>query len=154
MRPSLLDRLLDDQPELKGEPVLNRGLSYGQLRTVVERDLEQLLNTRCFPEEIPEGAGEVRRSLQVYGLADFSSKNPSLPVVRSELRHEIERAVTLFEPRLRNVGVRLESPGAGERRLKFKITAQLQMEDDLAEPVSFEAYFDSNRGEYSISRQR
>ena len=154
MKPSLLDRLLDDHPELKEEPVLNRGLSYGQLRAVIERDLESLLNTRCFPEEIPEVAGEVRKSLRVYGLPDFSSRNPALPGVRSELRHEIERAVTLFEPRLRNVGVRLESPAAGERRLKFKISAQLQMDDEHAEPVSFEAYFDSNRGEYSISRQR
>jgi type VI secretion system protein ImpF len=124
------------------------------MRVAVERDLDYLLNTRCFPSEIPDSCTEVRKSLLLYGLTDFTSRNPSLPSVRTELRQEIERAIALFEPRLRNVMVRIENPASGERRLMFKISALLQIDDDRAEPVSFDTFFDSNRGEYSISRQR
>lgn len=154
MKPSILDRFLDAESNTSEEPALNRDLSYGQLRAAVERDLDKLLNTRCFPAEIPDSCTEVRKSLLLYGLTDFTSRNPSLPSVRAELRQEIERAIALFEPRLRNVAVRIESPVAGERRLMFKISALLQIDDDRAESVSFDTYFDSNRGEYSISKQR
>ena len=43
------------------------------LRRAVARDLETLLNTRHEAlEEIPESLEEVRRSLLVYGLPDFT----------------------------------------------------------------------------------
>lgn len=153
MKPSLLDRLLDTGPDTRGEPVRSQGMSYGELQGAVERDLENLLNTRCFPDEIPASCIEARKSLLLYGLTDFSSKNSSTPSVRAELRQEIERAIALFEPRLRNVSVRIESPASGERRLKFRISALLQI-DDRAETISFDTFFDSNRSEYSISRLR
>jgi type VI secretion system protein ImpF len=129
-------------------------MSYGQLRSAVERDLENLLNTRCFSADIPVSCTEVKKSLLQYGLMDFSSKNVSTPSVRAELRQEIERAIAIFEPRLRNVSVRIDSPASGERRLMFKISALFQIDDDRAEPVSFDTFFDNNRSEYSISRQR
>jgi type VI secretion system protein ImpF len=154
MKPSLLDRLLDTGPDAKEEPVLKRDISYGQLRVAVERDLENLLNTRCFPAEIPESCIEVRKSLLLYGLTDFSSKSTSTPAGRSDLRQEIERAIAVFEPRLRNVSVRIETPPRGERRIMLKINALLQIDEDAAEPVSFDTFFDSNRGEYSISKQK
>ena len=85
----------------------------------------------------------------VYGLSDYTAKNPSTPSVRSELRQEIERVVNLFEPRLKNVSVRVEAPEGAERRIRFTIAALLQM-DDEAEPVSFDTYYDSMRSEYRI----
>src|SRR6185369_861235 len=103
MKGSLLDRLIDTDPDNRGESVQQRNLSYGQMRGAVGRDLENLLNTKCFLNEIPDLFTELRRSVLVYGLADFTSKNPATPSVRSELRKEIERAIDLFEPRLRNV---------------------------------------------------
>lgn len=153
MQGSILDRLIDMEPDTRGESVQYRSISYNQLRAAVERDLENLLNTRCFPNEIPDSCTELCKSLLVYGLADFTSRNPSVPAVRTELRQQIERAIALFEPRLRNVAVRVESPAQGERRFMFKITALLKFEE-MTEPVSFDTFFDSNRGEYSISRQR
>ncbi|HIJ88266.1 MAG TPA: type VI secretion system baseplate subunit TssE [Desulfuromonadales bacterium] len=154
MKPSILDRLLDTGPDVSEGPVLTRGITFRELRDAVEQDLDNLLNTRCFPSGIPASCREVKKSLLMYGLTDFTSKNPSLPLVRTELRQEIEQAITLFEPRLRNVMVRIESPTSGERRLMFKISALLQIDDEISEPVSFDTYYDSNRGEYSISRQR
>lgn len=154
MKASLLDRLLDTGPDTREESALSGGISYAHLRGAVERDLENLLNTRCFPSDIPVSCSEVRKSLLLYGLADFSSRNVATPSMRGELRQEIERAIALFEPRLRNVKVRVENPPNGERRLMFKISALLQFDDDRAEPVNFDTYFDNNRSEYSISKQR
>lgn len=154
MRGSILDRLIDKEPDSKAESVQYRALTSGKLREAIERDLENLLNTRCFPEEYPVSCTEVRKSLLLYGVPDFISRTISSMSARSELRQEIERTITFFEPRLRNISVRIESSVSGERRLKFKIEAVLQIDGDLAEPVSFDTYFDSNRGEYSISGQR
>ena len=69
-----------------------------------------------------------------------------------ELRQEMERTIALFEPRLQNVRVRVEVPTSGERRLLFKISALLKVEDEIAEPVVFDTFFDSNRCEYCINR--
>ncbi len=154
MQGSILDRLIDMELDSRvGEPAQYRNITYSQLRAMVERDLENLLNTRCFPNEIPDSCKELRKSVLVYGLPDFTSKNPSVPSVCTELRQEIERAIALFEPRLRNVTVRVESPARGERRVKFRINALLKLEEE-SEPVSFDTFFDSNRCEYSINRQR
>lgn len=153
MQDTILDRLIDTEPDKSGEPVQNRSMSYSQVRGAIERDLENLLNTRCFPEEIPAVFGELRKSLLMYGLPDFTSRNPSTPAVRTELRQEIERAITLFEPRLRNITVRVESPVRSEQRFMFKIAALLQI-DNGSESISFDTYFDSNRGEYNINKQR
>ena len=150
MHQSLLDRLIDLEPESRGESAQQRKVSYNQLRRIVERDLENLLNTKCFTSDIPESFTQLQSSLLVYGLSDYTAKNPATPSVRSELHQEMERAISLFEPRLRDVTVKVEAPENGDRRLRFKISALLQI-DDEAEPVSFDTFYDANRSEYRIS---
>jgi len=145
---SLLDRLIDLAPDNRSEPVQQRA-SYDQVRTGVERDLENLLNTKCFVGELSETLPQLGRSLFTYGLSDYTAKNPSSPSVRGELRQEIERMVHQFEPRLINVSVRVEAPTGTERRVRFTIAALLRV-DDEAQPVSFDAYYDSMRCEYRI----
>jgi len=71
--------------------------------------------------------------------------------VRHQLRQEIEKTITRFEPRIRNVVVRIEAPTQDERNLRFKITGLLLV-DPVAEPITFDTYFDVNRGEYLIAR--
>ena len=72
--PSILDRLLDDEPEVSREPLPNRFQNLSQLKKAVARDLEALLNTRQeILEELPPEFTEVSRSLITYGLPDFSS---------------------------------------------------------------------------------
>ncbi|MFZ4858656.1 MAG: type VI secretion system baseplate subunit TssE [Desulfuromonadaceae bacterium] len=151
MQPSILDRLIDLDPGVSREPVQYRQMSYNQMKSAVARDLENLLNTKCFSPEIPEGFKELSRSVFVYGLSDFTSKNPGSPSVRTELRQEIEKAVQIFEPRLHNVSVRIEETEENGRRLRFKISALLLM-DQEAEPVSFDTLLDINRGEYSVPK--
>lgn len=145
---SLLDRLVDLEPENRMEPVQQR-VSYTQLRSSVERDLENLLNTKCFAGELPETLPHLARSLLLYGITDYTAKNPSTPSVCTQLRQEIERVVGLFEPRLKNVSVRVEAPEGGERRIRFTISALLTL-DDEEQPVNFDTYYDSMRSEYRI----
>ena len=59
--PSILDRLLDDEPQELWEPLPNRFQNLSQLKKAVARDLEALLNTRQeileeLPSEFTRGA--------------------------------------------------------------------------------------------------
>jgi type VI secretion system protein ImpF len=56
-----------------------------------------------------------------------------------------------FEPRLRNVSVQVEMATDKDRTLRFRINGLLIVEPE-AEPVTFDTFFDVNRGQYVISR--
>ncbi len=117
----------------------------------VIRDLENLLNTRRQILITPVEYSQVNNSLFVYGLQDFTSKNPGSPFVRQRLRQDIEKTISQFEPRLKNVTVHLETTAQNKRNLRFRIKGLLVVEP-VAEPVTFDTYFDVNKGEYIISR--
>jgi type VI secretion system protein ImpF len=151
MQASLLDRLIDLEPDNSREPVQYRQITYNQAKEAVGRDLENLLNTKCFTPDIPDSCSELGRSVFTYGLSDFTSKNPASPSVRTELRQEIEKAIQLFEPRLQKVTVRIDDADRKEHKLRFKIAALLVM-DHESEPVSFDTFFDINRGEYTVPK--
>ena len=147
---SLLDRLIDLEPRVAGEPSQDRLQGIGRIKNAVIRDLENLLNTRKNMHPLPAACREVGHSLFAYGTGDFSSENPRNPAVRQKLRLELEKTIKLFEPRLRNVNVRIETDGEGRHRLRFRISALLVI-DPVSEPVSFDTYFDINRSEYRMS---
>lgn len=148
---SILDRLVDYEPAVSHEPVQFRLLNIGQIKASVIRDLENLLNTKRHILVPPASYKELNNSLFVYGLRDFTSQNPKSLSVRQQLRQDIEKTISRFDPRLRNVTVILEAPGQNARNLRFRINALLVMEP-AAEPVAFDTYFDVNRGEYVISK--
>ncbi len=150
VRASLLDRLIDEEPGVSREPVQLRLHSIGQIKAAVIRDLEHLLNTRRMIIVPPPAYVELNQSLYVYGLRDTTSHNPRSPAAMQHLRLEVERTIARFEPRLKNVSVQVETPGAIERTLRFRVTAMLVVEP-ISEPVAFDTYFDANRGEYVIT---
>jgi type VI secretion system protein ImpF len=147
---SLLDRLIDNEPGRSREPVQYR-LSLGQIKDAVVRDLENLLNTRRQILLPPPEYREVNSSLFLYGLQDFTSKNPDSPFVRQRLRQVIEQTISRYEPRLKNMTVQIETSSKNARDLRFRVTAVLMVEP-IAEPVTFDTYFDVSRSEYRISR--
>lgn len=147
---SILDRLVDDEPGVSHEPIQYRLLSIGQIKASLIRDLENLLNTRRHIFSPPVEYKELNSSLFVYGLQDFTSKNPRSPSVKLKLRQDVEKAVSRFEPRLKNVTVHLETSAQNERNLRFRITGLLVIEP-INEPVTFDTYYDVNRSEYIIS---
>ena len=141
---------MDHEPGISHEPVQYRLVSIGAIKASVKRDLEKLLNTRRQILIPPVEYKEVNSSLFVYGLQDFTSKNPKSPSVKLKLRQDVEKAVSRFEPRLKNVTVYLETPTQNERNLRFRITGLLVIEP-IKEPVTFDTYYDVNRGEYIIA---
>lgn len=151
LQESLLDRLIDHEPGVSHEPVQNRSATITQICDSVVRDLENLLNTRRCIFDVPESFVQVNASVVTYGLKDFMSYNPRSPSVRLQIRQEIERIIALFEPRLRNVSIRIDAAETIDRSLRFRIHALL-VADPLTEPITFDTYLDINRGEFVIAR--
>ncbi len=146
---SILDRLLDMEPEEGAESARYRIVSEQQILESVVRDIENLLNTRCSPVVVPEALVRTRESLLLYGLRDFTVDNPESAFVRQKLCREIEKIISIFEPRLKKPIVRVETREGRNRQLFFRISGILMVEP-LAEPVSFDTMFDLNRNQYVI----
>jgi type VI secretion system protein ImpF len=147
---SILDRLIDEEPGSSREPVQER-FFVGHIKDRVARDLENLLNARRHILTPPVSYREVTNSLFLYGLPDYTSRNPGNISVRSQLRLEIEKTISRFEPRLKNVAVHIDSQTANARDLGFRITAVLVV-NPITEPVTFDTSFDLNRSMYSIKK--
>jgi type VI secretion system protein ImpF len=151
LRPSILTRLIDFEPEISGESAQHRLPDFEQMKRAVVKDLERLLNTKSGILPVPPSCKETGKSLFVYGLKDFTSQNPKSPSMRHQLSRDMERAITRFEPRLRNVTVRIDTPALGERDIQLRITGLLVL-DPVTEPVMFDTIFDVSRYEYRIRR--
>ena len=147
----LLDRLIDKEPGVSHEPVQYRLLNISQIKGSVVRDLENLLNTRRQILPTSPQYGEVNKSLFIYGLRDFTAQNPKSVPVRQQLRHDVEKTILRFEPRLRNLTVQIETQAQNEQNFRFRITGLLVIEP-ISEPVTFDTYFDANRSEFTISK--
>lgn len=150
LQASVQDRLIDHEPGVSREPVQQRLLSIGEIKASVLRHVENLLNTRRQIIPVPPELREVRSSMFEYGIQDFTSKNPS-PHVKQQLRQDIEATISRFESRLKNVTVQFDTATPDKRNIRFRISALLIVEP-LTEPVTFDTYFDINRGEYTISQ--
>lgn len=147
---SILDRLVDREPDVVHEPP-QAGSSIGKVKDCVARDLENLLNTRRSIRVPSDLYREVRSSLFVYGLPDFTSRNPGNVMVRTQLRLEIEKTVACFEPRLKNITVTVDAPAGGKRELRFRITAVLVVAA-ISEQVVFDTNYDLTTNRYIIER--
>jgi len=150
IRASLLDRLIDQEPEVSFEPVQFRLLDMRRIKAFVIRDLETLLNTRRIIYPPPAEFIELGKSVLVYGLKDFTSQSTRSTGLRKALRQDIERTIARFEPRLKNVKIHLDSDSSGNS-LRFRINALLVIEPET-EPVQFDTVFDVNRSEYVITK--
>jgi type VI secretion system protein ImpF len=147
--PSVLDRLVDYEPEVSQEPLASRAKSLRQMKQAVRRDLEYLLNTRQVATGLPPGLKELNKSLFAYGLPDFSAMNVNSPEEQTRLRRLLETTISLFEPRLKGVKVTLEPLHGVERTLRFRVDARLQVEP-TPEPVTFDTVLQLHSGEYKV----
>lgn len=69
------------------------------------------------------------------------------------VRRTIERAISLFEPRLENVQVQLVQGDGGEKIMRFRIDARLKVEP-APEPVTFDTLLQLSNGQYVVNEQR
>ena len=137
--PSVLDRLLDNDPEVRQEPPLAYSQDWQDLHEAVKRDLENLLNTRRRCESWPADWQELEHSLVNYGLPDFMAMNLVTDEGREAFRRLLEEVIRRCELRLDRVKVSLlESTEPLDRTLRFRIEALLR-----AEPTPESVAFDS-----------
>lgn len=135
---SVLDRLLDDAPEMERDKPLSATDALAVLRRAVRRDLEALLNARRRFASVPSIYPELANSSFGFGLPDFTSGALSEASSREALRKEIERSIRQFEPRLVHVSVSLvQSEDELDTTLHFRIEALLHA-DPAPEPISFD----------------
>jgi type VI secretion system protein ImpF len=147
--PSVLDRLIDDRPDQSRDAPATRQTSLRLLKEAVRRDLEWLLNARLTSESVSDELPEVSKSLASYGLPDLTSANVHDSDGRDDLRRAIEKAVTVFEPRLEGVEVELDRVVEGERSVRFRIEARLRVEP-TPEPVVFDTMLQIGNGEFRV----
>jgi type VI secretion system protein ImpF len=151
--PSVLDRLLDEDPGVTQEPMIGRFQGVRGMERAVARDLETLLNTRQeILQALPDEFDEINNSLLTYGLPDLSSFSLDSEDDRGRVRRVIEQAIASCEPRLERVQVILQAPRENERGLRFRIDALLRV-DPAPEPVTFDAMLQLNTQQYIVRGQ-
>lgn len=139
LRPSILDRLLDDEPHNQAEVDQGQHQKLKQLRSSVRRDLENLLNTRYRVIEPAEEYVELEQSLLNYGLPDLATVNIIDVAKKKEFTKNLETILKNYEPRFKSINITyLENTDASDRTLKFRINATLYA-DPLPEIVVFDS---------------
>ncbi len=152
--PSVLDRLIDLEPDRQNEPVAGRTQVLQQMKASVGRDLQNLLNTRCRATSWPEGLSQLSQSLVAYGIPDCVGINTGSHEQRNVLRRMIQQTVETFEPRLTNVHVTLAAVNEPiDRSLRFRIDAMLKV-DPAPEPVVYDSRLDVSIGSFSVDGVR
>jgi type VI secretion system protein ImpF len=135
---SVLDRLLDDEPERRQELPKARNQVLRELKESVRRDLQNLLNTRWRCSSWPPDLDELEQSLVNYGLPDFTGAN--LAATRpDDFRQIVEAAIRRAESRFKTVKVELlRHDDQIDRTLRFRINVLL-----YAQPAPEPLVFDS-----------
>ena len=148
--PSVLDRLLDDDPGVSAEPARNRSQMLRELKMSVRRDIESLLNSRRRNVLLPPGLPELANSLLTYGVPDFSGTGPATDAQRNAFCRMLETVIKQGEPRLLSVSVALAGdPDADDRALKFRIDALLRA-DPSPEPVVFDSTLEPATHQFAV----
>jgi type VI secretion system protein ImpF len=152
--PSVLDRLLDDDPASAREAPKARTQVLRELKQSVRRDLEWLLNSRWRCRGWPEDLDQLELSLLNYGLPDMAEVDPRSPAGRMQLQRVLERVIRHFEPRFKTVKVELlKNASPLDARVRFRIDAVLHAEP-APEPVVFDSSLEPTTGNIEVRGTR
>jgi type VI secretion system protein ImpF len=147
---SLLDRLIDNEPDLRIESRQSSSASFRDIKESVSRDIEQLLNTRRNITVVPVSCPETERSLFTYGLKDYTHESPDNAIFVESILKDIRRSILMFEPRLKNVYVHVDTEIRDFQGFGFKISALLVV-DPISEPVVFDTRLDPKDSKYHVN---
>ena len=145
LRASILDRLIDNDPQSSVDMDANKHHKLKNLRHSVRRDLENLLNTRYKIMEPAEEYKELELSLLNYGLPDLATVNMSDEDKKQEFIENFETILREYEPRFKTIKVSyLDNTDKLDRTLRFRIDATLYADpypevivfDSVLEPVT------------------
>jgi len=148
--PSVLDRLIDEEPDIKSEPAKSRMQVLRDLKESVRRDLECLMNTRIRWIDWEPHLDELERSLLDYGIPDITGANLGATKDREIFCRKLETMLEQNEPRFKTVRVvQLSNADAIDRTLRFRIEAMLRV-DPAPEPVVFDSTLDPSRCDFQV----
>jgi type VI secretion system protein ImpF len=147
---SVLDRLLDDAPDMEVDPLVSLSDQVREMREVIRRDLEALLNTRRSPSGPPGALKELNDALVSYGMDGVLSANLVTDASKDKLAQSIERRISMFETRLSDVRVTiLKNRMEGERALRMRIQATFRLHEGMP-PISFESKIDPSTQRFLV----
>jgi len=141
---SVLDRLLDDEPESQGD---ERQSDYAsglrRLRESVVRDLQWLLNARVGRSPVYDGSGRheqdpLHGTVLRYGIPDITTIDLKNSERRDAMRRSILAAIKTYEPRLDFVSVGSDEDNTSRGETLFRIEARL-----LVDPEPIRLTFDA-----------
>jgi type VI secretion system protein ImpF len=148
--PSVLDRLLDDDPTVSRETAKSRTQVLRELKQSVRRDLENLLNTRWRCEGWPEDLDQLDLSLVNYGIPDITGADLRSALGREQFRQILERVIRHFEPRFQRVSVEvLANKDSLDHSMRFRINAMMYAEP-APEPVVFDSALEPATGTVEV----
>ena len=147
--PSVLDRLIDDDPHRSVDPPMTRAQSLRQFKQALKRDLEWLLNTRKTPEPASDALPGVSRSIFNYGLDDVSSMVVTSGADQNQLVSLLKSAVETYEPRIQCAHISMDPPSGLSRVLRFRIEGVVRV-DPAPEHVEFDTVLELASGEYEV----
>jgi type VI secretion system protein ImpF len=150
--PSILNRLIDYEPENSHEAAKARYYDLRELKQSVRRDIETLLNTRIPNYKVDENLEEVRKSVVFYGLPDFTAVGANNPEEQVRITTAIRDAIEFFEPRFIGVSVQLEPLDGLGKQVRFRIEANLDVEPS-PEPVIFDSVLQPGSGEFTVEEK-
>jgi len=157
---SLLDRITQDKDKDETPAMLqrtgSRGISqiswsesFREFKKSLARDLEWLLNTRRTPFPAPSEYRLLARSLYNYGLPDVAATSAQSSRDRNRLLESLQDAIEIYEPRLTEVKVIMETVASGNKALRFRIEGMARV-DPAPERVSFDTVLELTSGEYEV----
>ena len=139
LQPSLLDRLIDNEPHASQESRDKRVLSMKKIREAVVRDVGWLLNTTNYcPQEVIEQYPHAAQSVLNYGMPDLTGKAvPGIDLAQKE--RELRQAIWAFEPRLIRETLKVRILSSDKKMCRNAFTVEL--EGQLwAEPAPLQIY--------------
>ena len=142
LQPSLLDRLMDNEPTRLTDPPDSQVLTAAQLRQAVLRDLAALLNTSNLATiEDLSGTPLIAKSTLNYGIPGFTGMLDSSARTGS-LEKELADAIRAFEPRIRPETLRVRARGTrGDSAVPALV---FQIEGELwAQPVPINLFLET-----------
>jgi len=148
--PSLIDRLIDDDPATVGLR-RSRGQYLRELRDSVRRDIENLLNTRQRCRSPDTEQSELEVSLPNYGIPDFTALSLSTRDAQYDFCRVMEAQIRAYEPRLFDIKVTLNDGGESgdDRTMRLRISALLKA-NPAPEPIEFTSFLDPGKRKLTV----
>jgi type VI secretion system protein ImpF len=153
LRLSLLDRLIDEAPDLPFDPPRSRQDQLRSIRESFRRDVEVILNTRRLCRSPPAALRAVKSALPYCGVPDLVGMSLATQHERLELLRSLEETIRLFEPRFRSVELSLiAGRDQLDRVLRIRIEAVTQLEPSSG-PIVFETALDPATRTFSVTER-